>query len=505
MPPLTEEQFNKAREAGFTAEQIIEFEKQRLGDSQPQISQPKTGIKKVAENVTNYTLPQWLTEAEFQPNQYNLYGDISERPAAGVRSFLMGKGYGYGALNPQNIPTLSELAVQTYINKIGADKANPVLGTLIGMGGAGLDMATNPLNLLLLLAGKTPGGEKIGQEIGRSLGLAKNIVGKTVGKIAQSSIGQATKEGITKTKEGLSVIPHAIQTIKNIPDKFFRGGLTKAEALRVESEYGASNGSLVEIVKNKLNQAISYADDMYNKVFQKTPENKFINIRPSIEEAGRRLKRLGLITEKGNLTELGNSEISRDSVYGKLLDFYKSSNAISGVEKLQNKPLTQSQFLKAFRADRETYVNKDQYLFLRDKLNSLYKNKPSDIDVGKVVDSFYQAGEKSGLTGLQVARKLEREAFRQEGKFLNRNTGDLKIATEAKLNRIGTDKPLSRQEMQHILELQQYVKHPIIPDAAKINKLNRAKDIIKKTKERATWGGAGAITGGLITKKLLGR
>jgi hypothetical protein len=137
---------------------------------------------------------------------------------------------------------------------------------------------------------------------------------------------------------------------------------------------------------------------------------------------------------------------------------------------------------------RQTNVNKDQYLFLRDKLNSLYKNKPSDIDVSKVVDTFYQAGENSGLKGLQAARRLERQAFLRQERFLNRNTGDLKIATETKLSRIGTDKPLSRQEMQHIKELEEYIKHPIISDAGKINKLNRAKDLVSKTKERLTLG-----------------
>jgi hypothetical protein len=294
----------------------------------------------------------------------------------------------------------------------------------------------------------------------------------------------------------ISKIPPAVEVIKKIPDKFFRGGLTKQEAVRVTTEYGGSIGSLVEKVKTKLNQAIDFADEAYSKVFQSAPDNKFINIKPAIDESGRVLKRLGLITEKGNLTELGNSEIMKDSTYGKILDFYQSSNSISGVEKLQGKALTQGQMIKAFKADRETLVNKDQYLFLRDKLNSLYKNKPSDIDVSKVADSFYRSGENSGLKGLMEARKLEREAFRQSDRFLNRKSGDLKIATEGKLSRIGSGRPLSQQEMVHVKELQDYIKHPIIEDARQINRLNRAKEILATVKkEGLKWGVRGAVGG----------
>lgn len=295
-------------------------------------------------------------------------------------------------------------------------------------------------------------------------------------------------------------IKGSAKAIMAAPNKILRGGISKQEAARVEQQYGSSIGSLVDTVKGKLNQAISYADDMYGKVFQNTPENKFINIRPSIEEAGSRLRKLGLVTKTGNLTELGKSEIARDSVYGKLLDFYKSADAISGVKKLQGKSLTQSQMIKSFKAERETMVNKDQFLFLRDKLNSLYKNKPSDIDVNRVVDSFYQSGEDSGLKGLQAARRLEREAFKKADKFIDAK-GDLKIANEARLKRIGMDRPLSQAEIQHIKELEQYTGHQIIKDAEAINKLNKAKEILQNMKQYGK-GATGATIAGELGRKI---
>lgn len=385
---------------------------------------------------------------------------------------------------------------QNMENTPEAQGAFPVLARLVGeaapdltmmapfIGGAGALPKLSSLTKLATGVGAYEGTKKAVE------GKPKEIIPAAVGSAAGAlALGYAGK-GVAKM---VKATPEAMEAIKNIPDKFFRGGLSKVEALRIEQEYGASNGSLVDIVKNKLKQTISFADEMYKNAFKNTPESKFIDIKTAIEEAGRRLKRLGLVTERGNMTELGKSEIARDSTYGKLLDFYQSADAISGVGKLQGKALTQKQMIKAMSAERRTLVNKEQFLFLRDKLNSLYKNKPSDMDVSKVADRFYQAGEDSGLKGLQAARKLEREAFYQEEKFLD-NRGDLRIASEAKLNRIGTDKPLSKQEMAHIEELQRYVKHPIISDAGKINKLNEAKSLTAKRKEQIKWGAIGAGT-----------
>jgi len=296
--------------------------------------------------------------------------------------------------------------------------------------------------------------------------------------------------------------------IKNVPrvlDKISRGGVTKEEAVRLSNEYGTANASLVDKVKNLLKTKGGEANDAYGKALASAPEGKQINIRPAIEQAGKRLKRLGLITEKGNMTELGKSEIARDSVYGKLLDFYNSADAISGVQNLEGKAsLTEGQIVKASKAMRETMVNKDQYTFLRDKLNALYKNKPSDIDVSKVVNQFYADGEKSGIKGLQRARVLTREAYKMSDKFLNQNTGDLKIATEQKLSRVGMKNQLSKQEMDHIQELGRYINHPILEDAAKINRVNRALERIKLIKRRGGDMAIGAV-GLEAVRRLVGK
>ena len=318
-------------------------------------------------------------------------------------------------------------------------------------------------------------------------------LGQRAAQAAGGAVLPVAGRGIQKT----------IPIIKQAPNKFFRGGLSQEEAVRIQSQYGNSNASLVDQVKSKLNSKLSEADRTYQSVMDNAPKGKQIDIRPAIQQARTRLKRLGLITDRGNLTELGSSEISRDSVYGKLLDFYKSADALSGVKYIKAKgaveSLTIPQGSKLMAARFKTLVNKDQYTFLRDKLNSLYKNKPSDVDVSKVVNQFYTDGERSGLIGLQKARQLSREAFRNEERFLNRSTGDLKI-TESKLSRVGAKNPLSKQEIDHIAELEKYVDHPIIKDAANINKLNNAAERIRNLKKY----GAGAAAGYVAAKTIGG-
>ena len=231
------------------------------------------------------------------------------------------------------------------------------------------------------------------------------IVGKTAKGIG--SVVSKTARGIAKNVGGIT--DATVVTIKRLgPKKVF-------DPLKSKADYISQD--LTPRVYSGVSKIIQSAHDAYNKAVGSAPEGKSIDIRPAIEKAGNELKQLGLITQTGQMTELGNSEIARDSVYGKLLDFYQSADAISGVGKLIGKPLTEGQMIKASRAMKETLVNKKQFLFFRDKLNALYKNKPSDIDVSGVRDAFYKSAEKSGMKGLSEAKALENNVFEIEGKL----------------------------------------------------------------------------------------
>lgn len=263
----------------------------------------------------------------------------------------------------------------------------------------------------------------------------------------QDSVKNFTPEIQNFAEKKLNIPKQAIDSVKN-------KGIYAVN--KVRQLYNDSTDAIYQKIEKGFTDKRLLADKAYQTAFDLAPAGKQINIRPAIEQAGSRLKRLGLISEGGSLTELGNNEISKDSVYGKLLDFYKSADAISGVEGLQGKALTQGQILKASKATKETLVNKDQYTFLRDKLNALYKNKPSDIDVSKVVNQFYADGETSGIKGLQQARDLQRKAFQAEDSLYNKG-----LIKEGKLDNF---QKLSEAEKRQLKQIEDYTGQSFVDD-----------------------------------------
>jgi len=284
--------------------------------------------------------------------------------------------------------------------------------------------------------------------------------------VFQENIQNFTPQIQAYAKNELKIPENAIKTIKN-------NGVN--DIVETSAKYGNSTDGFYQTIENGFVNKRNIANNSYRMVMDNAPEGKQINIRPAIEESGKRLKKLGLITEKGNLTQLGQSEIARDSVYGKLLDFYKSADSISGVKNLQGKSLTDFQMTKALKATRETLVNKDQYTFLRDKLNNLYKNKPSDVDVSKVVNQFYTDGETSGIKGLQEVRSLQRKTFQAEENLYNKS-----LIKEKKLDKFHT---FSEAEKRQLTNIEEYIGEPFVNDLNKVtakqylNKINEGKSI----------------------------
>ncbi|MFA6067512.1 MAG: hypothetical protein WC810_02925 [Janthinobacterium sp.] len=285
--------------------------------------------------------------------------------------------------------------------------------------------------------------------------IVQNLTPRVQAKITQA-VDNFTPKIQKFVQEKLKIPESAVNTIKN-------SGVNAVNKIR--QTYTDSTDVIAQKISQGFTGMRELADKTYQSVMDSAPEGKQINIRPAIEQAGNRLKRLGLITDRGNMTELGQSEISRDSVYGKLLDFYQSADAISGVGELRGKALTELQMIKAFGANRRTLVNKDQYTFLRDKLNSLYKNKPSDVDVSKVVNQFYQDGEVSGLKGIQAARAMQRKTFQAEAKFLDSN-GNLKaLGKEGSLDKFHK---LTKDQVRQLKEIESFTGEKFVDDLDKL-------------------------------------
>lgn len=315
--------------------------------------------------------------------------------------------------------------------------------------------------------------------LGRGMAKAAPVVGLAT-DIALSPGGAESMAAVGKGAINLG--KGTIENIKNIPDNFFRGGLTKPEAIRIEQQYGGSNGSLVETVKGKLNEQINKAQDSYKKAINGFKGNA-INSQEFYQTIQKGLRDKGWVDLQGNPTARFQSGL--DPVVDKLTNLYLD---------LRNAPTSAGKRITG------QIMSKEDFSTYRDALGAMLREKPSDVLVMGARNALYNSAEKSGMSGIKVARDMEKTAFQRADQFLNRNTGDLKIATEARLSRIGTDKPLSQQEIRHIQELQRYVNHPIISEADKINKLNKAKDIIRNMKQYGK-GAAGAAVAGEVGRK----
>lgn len=324
-----------------------------------------------------------MEEATF-PEQQTVPGKILRgvSEVVGLTAGLPGQaakwaGRGVGKVAGKVIPRFAGKAL---LSKVAQGAGAGAVGMATGYGNTLQEREKNAL-MGAVLGGVMPLVAPSGKIIAKGISIPSRWIAKNIGGITDSTVNTIKRLGSNKV----------------------------FDPLKAKADYISQN--LAPKIYDRFNNFIKTSHDLYNKAINSVPEGKSINIRPAIEKAGNELKQLGLITEKGSMTELGNSEIARDSVYGKLLDFYQSADAISGIGKLQGKALTGSQILKTLKASKETNINKKQFLFFRDKLNSLYKNKPSDIDVSGVRDAFYKSGEDAGMKGLNAAKDLENKVF----------------------------------------------------------------------------------------------
>ena len=155
--------------------------------------------------------------------------------------------------------------------------------------------------------------------------------------------------------------------------------------------------------------------------------------------------------------------------------------------------------------DPRRVFDKTEFVRRRSRLVDLQQSKNGEISgaATRLKDALEADVESFGYGPIRQAKREYAIAKENESKFLNRNSGDMKIATEARLSRIGTEKPLSKQEMDHLKELERYLGHPITKDAEGINKLNFGRSRLKKIKEKAGYGLAGAVAGGIGVKKFI--
>jgi len=155
--------------------------------------------------------------ANFQGGDLNLLGDIFNRPGAAIRSALMGKGYVEGAKNPNAVPRFQDVALDKYYN--APDFAGKeLIGNIVSAGGMVADVATNPADLLALLAGKTPmGGRSTLNEV-----IANSRGGQAVGRfmnmpIEETAPARYTSDTIKGLANQIKKSPQIISKIRDYP------------------------------------------------------------------------------------------------------------------------------------------------------------------------------------------------------------------------------------------------------------------------------------------------
>lgn len=158
--PLTEEQYNKAVESGFTHDQIISFEKQRQSDDNTKSKNNKPTVENQNIIGRTFNVPGATSRAAIQSNP----ALAATGPLAGLLAIsgISGKqsqqAASQGALNPSSVPTFQNQALDSYYKKVGSGPLQTAGGFLVSAGGLAADMATDPTSVLMnLLPGLLPG------------------------------------------------------------------------------------------------------------------------------------------------------------------------------------------------------------------------------------------------------------------------------------------------------------------------------------------------------------
>ena len=116
--------------------------------------------------------------SQYQQGERNILGNIFERPAAAIRSGLMGTGYEAGAINPTNVPTFQDVALQKYYDRVGTGIPQQIGGLGVSTLGYAADIAINPAEMLSMYFG-----------------------GKAIKAIAQTPVGATVGRFLTKPRK----------------------------------------------------------------------------------------------------------------------------------------------------------------------------------------------------------------------------------------------------------------------------------------------------------------
>lgn len=245
---------------------------------------PKMNTPSRERTKLEYLMPSWSTKYEEKPGERTLLGDIFERPGAAVRSAMRGKGYSAGAVRPEDVSTFQDMALDKYY--AGKDfKGKTALGMGVSTLGMLADIATNPADLLTILAPKAPGASKVSKAI--EVSKPGQAVSRFITKERHLPLVQTPKTAKALSQEQpakllMDVLRPGRSELKN--KKIGRGDWKNIkDAVNVIAEEGAPIGS--KMIDNRtvldtskaqimVKDSIGKLDDVLTAKLRKTPGTK---------------------------------------------------------------------------------------------------------------------------------------------------------------------------------------------------------------------------------------
>lgn len=352
--------------------------------------------------LTDEDIAKFDVGNKYARGERSLIGNIFERPGAAVRSTLMGKGYIQGANFPEEVPKFQDVALDNYYNKLPSFPGKSILGMVPSALGLGADIVTNPADLLMMLAGKTPigGGKNLGgiisksvpsQAIGRfaNMPLDQTGPGRAIKQVGQSGIFKQGRDFVYEklAKPAADMIS---QYIKNNPDLVQKAFKLKDETISLIKQYGydkvADVNGAEQIAKKAFNTALAQKTKFPNDTIDiQNTLKKIKNIYSSLKGSDRNA--LGRIIER--LTPMQPAKEG----------FYKN------IVPTSKQIIRQMKGENLIDISKEVRISKEAFANLRDEVSNLY-SKGYSGDVKGIINSLYNDAEKSGLKGMQQARGL---------------------------------------------------------------------------------------------------
>ena len=399
--PLTQEQFKKARDSGFTTEQIISFEKRRSAEASvesPVIPESKPFIGDL--------LPKFSATANVGDQTTITPTDIvaGTMPLKGMKALTIGL-----ASRAKSVLGTEKLSNEPIMPKTGLLPISPVnIGAMTGARAAtpravaeeAIDIASAPETYMGIEALR-PG--IISKPLQGLATKVESILPKAAEDVAPG-IGQ---KGLSILKQGKNYLYDKVaKPISEMVSKNIKTNPEIGKALGLKDE-------TIELLKLHGYDKVAdpkLADEAASSAFEEAMGKKTsvygdkIDIRDTLDLMKKKftaIKKVDPNNPLGRIIE--NIKKLRATPKG---EFYAKDGILPTPTQLGRH--LKSENLTDIAG--EVRITRKELSSLRDQLNNLYKDRSFDREVFDIVDSLYADAEKSGLEGIQNARKLFKEA-----------------------------------------------------------------------------------------------